>query len=322
MPDFCFLSSTSVLAPHYSASASSFPSLLGFTSQRFSRRPSPLSFPRFPLSPQHNLSCLPSRFPYSASCLFPFVLPCLTPTAVPQVLAFCLRFRPFPFFSHFLSSVSFPVLTTQPSVLPFPSSWPCLSVASPVPRFFLSASPLSTFSSAWFPMLLFRFLVLSFLFVSFHPSRFRSHSRSTGASLPPLPFVHFVFGLSACLLFSFVHSSLLLTTQPSVSPFPLLPAFASQWLSQCSSSTFASYVSPFFPARSLLRFFPVPVLRFLHFLSPSVISPHSGYLNVSVFFLSVFNFLPLAFALGSGYSAFVTLRFYIFSSAPRVYYHL
>ena len=32
-------------------------------------------------------------------------------------------------------------------------------------------------------MLLFRFSVLGFLFVSFHPSRFRSHSRSTGASL-------------------------------------------------------------------------------------------------------------------------------------------
>ena len=32
-------------------------------------------------------------------------------------------------------------------------------------------------------MLLFRFPVLGFLFVSFRPSRFRSHSRSTGASL-------------------------------------------------------------------------------------------------------------------------------------------
>ena len=72
--------------------------------------------------------------------------------------------------------------------LAFSSSFPfssCfrLTVASTMLRFFLSASPFSTFSSAWFPMLLFRFPVLGFLFVSFHPSRFRSHSRSTGASL-------------------------------------------------------------------------------------------------------------------------------------------
>ena len=94
-----------------------------------------------------------------------------------------LSLSAFPLLFRFLSSASFPVLTTQPSVLPFPSSWPCLSVAFPVLQFFLSAPPLSTFSSAWFPMLLFRFPVLGFLFVSFHPSRFRSHSRSTGASL-------------------------------------------------------------------------------------------------------------------------------------------
>ena len=97
----------------------------------------------------------------------------------------CLPLSPsaFPLLFRILSSASFPVLTTQPSVLPFPSSCPRLPVACPVLQFFLSAPPLSTFAPAWFPMLLFRFSVLGFLFVSFHPSRFRSHSRSTGASL-------------------------------------------------------------------------------------------------------------------------------------------
>ena len=91
-------------------------------------------------------------------------------------------------------------------------------------RFFLSASPFSAFSSAWFPVLLFRLSVLGFLYVSFHPSRFRSHSRSTGASLlfrflssASLP------GFSACFPLSFVRFSLLLTTQPSALSFPFFP---------------------------------------------------------------------------------------------------
>ena len=88
----------------------------------FLRRPFRSRFFGFPRSLQPDLSCFPSRFRYSAFCLFPFVLPCFAPTAVPQVLAFCFRLRPFPFCFRFLSSASFPVLTTQPSVLPFPSS--------------------------------------------------------------------------------------------------------------------------------------------------------------------------------------------------------
>ena len=57
---------------------------------------------------------------YSASCLFPFILPGFAPTAVPPVLPFCFRFRAFPFRSAYLSSASLSVLTTQPSVLSFP----------------------------------------------------------------------------------------------------------------------------------------------------------------------------------------------------------
>ena len=121
MHDFHFLSSASVLAPHYSASVSSFPSSSCFcltvasTVLVFRFR-----FLRFPRSLLPGFPCIPSRFRYSAFCLFPFVLPCFAPTAVPQVLAFGFRFRPFPFFFRFLSSASFPVLTTQPSVLLFP----------------------------------------------------------------------------------------------------------------------------------------------------------------------------------------------------------
>ena len=60
--------------------------------------------------------------------------------------------------------------------------------------------------------------------LSFRPSRFRSHSRSTGASLlfrflssASLP------GFSACFPLSFVRFSLLLTTQPSALSFPFFP---------------------------------------------------------------------------------------------------
>ena len=70
-------------------------------SQWLPQFPSPLSLPRFPLSPRPDLSCLPSRFSYSASCSFPFVLPRFAPTAVPRVLALRLRLRPFPFPSGF-----------------------------------------------------------------------------------------------------------------------------------------------------------------------------------------------------------------------------
>ena len=144
---FSFLSSASVLGSDYSASV--------------------LPFLLFPVPPH---SCFPgarlrSRFlgfpflsglisnallPDSCSqlrCSFLFALPRFAPTAVPQVLAFRFRFRPFPFFFRFLSSASFPVLTTQPSVLPFRSSRLHLSVVVPV-RASAFASSLSPFSPA------------------------------------------------------------------------------------------------------------------------------------------------------------------------------
>ena len=148
MPDFHFLSSASILASHYSASVSSFPfsSCLRLTVAssvlRFRFR-----FSGFPRSFQPDLSCFLSRFSYSAFCLFPFVLPCFAPTAVPQVLAFCFRFRPFPFLFRFLSSASSPVLITQPSVFLSFSSRFHLSAVSPLPVSAF-ASSVSSFSPA------------------------------------------------------------------------------------------------------------------------------------------------------------------------------
>ena len=137
-------------------------------------------------------------------------------------------------------------------------------------------------------------LLLGLLFVSFHPSRLRSHSRSIGASLFPFPFVHFILGLPARLPLSFVHFNSLLTTQPSTFLFP-------------SSRLPLAAVHPvlifLFSPACFHAFVLIPVLSFLHFLSPITLSPHSGYLSVSPFFLSAPGFFPFTFALGSGYLA-------------------
>ena len=182
----------------------------------------------------------------------------------------CSRFRYFLLPVRFLSSSFLPLPATWPSVSSFPlSSRLCLTAASSVLPLSLSTSLLFHFRSARFPVLPFRFFVLSFLFVSFHPSRFRSHSCSSGASLLlslsgfPLPF---------CILSS--ASVPVLTTQPSVLSFPFFP------FSPDGGSSGASLL--FRPA-CFHAFLPIPVLSFLHFLSPIAVSPHNGYLNVSAF---------------------------------------
>ena len=136
------------------------------------------------------------------------------------------------------------------SVLPFSSSWPCLPVAFPVLRIFLSASPPSSFASAWFPKLRSRFLILGFLFVSFHPSRLRSHSCSTGASLFPLPFVHFFFGIFR-LLSTFFRPLKPASNYSAFCPsFSLLPVFPWQRFLRClSSSSFQPVSMPSFRLR-------------------------------------------------------------------------
>ena len=104
----------------YSASVSSFPLLPCLASQWLFRcRPLAFRPPGFSTSVPPSFPCFPSVFKYSASCLFPFILPGFAPTAVPPVLPSCSRLRAFPLLP--LSFVRFRlVLTTQPSVLSFP----------------------------------------------------------------------------------------------------------------------------------------------------------------------------------------------------------
>ena len=109
--------------------------------------------------PQLFLKCFPFALAFG---LFPFLL-----------LSF-VRFRSgsgYSAFCFFLSSSSLLRLSAAFQVLPL-----CLST-----------SLLFHFRSTRFPVFPFRFFVLGFLFVSFHPSQFRSHSRSTGASLSLSP---------------------------------------------------------------------------------------------------------------------------------------
>ena len=100
------------------------------------------------------------------------------------------------------------------------SQW--LSQRPALPSRFLRIFP---FHPVWFPIQSFRFCLFSLLFVSFHPSLLRSHSRSTGAhfrspsfppvpfhvfSCRPLPFVHVRFRarlLSLCLFLSLLPRS-------------------------------------------------------------------------------------------------------------------
>ena len=182
------------------------------------------------------------------------------------MLTLCFRSRSFPLPFHFLSSASLQPPATWLSVSSFPlSSCLRLTVASSVRplRFCFLGSPRSF--RPGFPCLLSRFFVLGFLFVSFHPSRFRSHSRSTGASLLlslsgfPLPF-RFLSSTSVPVL----------TTQPSVLSFPFFPFSPDGG----SSGAFLLFRPACFHA-----FLPIPVLSFLHFLSPFAVSPHSGYLS-------------------------------------------
>ena len=85
---------------------------------------------------------------------------------------------------HFLSSASVLASHYSASVSSFPlSSRFRLTVASSVRPFRSRFLAFPRSSQPGFPCFLSRFFVLGFLFVSFHPSRLRSHSWSTGASL-------------------------------------------------------------------------------------------------------------------------------------------
>ena len=201
--------------------------------------------------------------------------------------------------------------------------------APSVPQLCLSASPLSAFSPARFPVLPFRLLVLGALFVSFHPTRLRSHSCSTSACLLPVPCVPF---LSA---FSLPIRSLSLASHPVLTTQPL--CFLS--LSSCLRLTVASAVlrsrfRSFGSPRSLRPGFPCLPSRFrysaLLFVSfrPSLIRSHSRSSGASLLvrFLSSASFRALsvpprflssAFGFPSQLLSFLALPFRFFPHSPR-----
>ena len=88
---------------------------------------------------------------FSVCFLSPF--PDSLPTAVPQVLPFCFRFRAFPLSFRFLSSPLVPVLTTQPLFFLSLSSCLRLTVASSALRSHFHSCGLPRSSQPGFPCL-------------------------------------------------------------------------------------------------------------------------------------------------------------------------
>ena len=178
------------------------------------------------------------------------------------MLTFCFRFRSFLLLFRFLSSASVLLPATWPLFLPFHSSRLCLTAASPALRF-LSSYPASL------PQLLHRCFPsfpLSLLFRAF--------------PFPPLSFVRF---------------GSVLTTQPSVSSFPLFPI----------SPDGGSLGALWFLASPLLSSSVRPVsMPSFRFVSQALLSCRPPVYSSAVSF---------AFALGFGYSA---CRFrFLFTSA-------
>ena len=174
----------------------------------------------FPVLRTRRSVCFLSPFPDSLPQLFLRCLPCalafgLFPFRSAFFRLLPVRFRLLGFL--FLLFLFFPALPHSGS-----------SSAASLPFGFLAFPlPFHPVSRVSLP-----FSVLSFLFVSFHPSRFRSHSRSTGASL---------------LL--------------SLSGFPLSSVFFRPLPFGSNYSAFRSFFSllPVLPCRRFLRcFFPLP----------------------------------------------------------------
>ena len=209
VPDFRFLSSASVLASHYSASVSSFPLSSGFrltvasSVLRFRSR-----FHGFPRSSLPGFPCSLSRFSYSASCSFPFILPGFAPTAVPPVLPFFSAFfRPLLFRAFRLLSAFFRLLLLASDysascsffsllpVFPWQRFLRCLSVPF-VPDLFLFRPACF---HAFLPIPVLSFLRLSFLRFTVSCHR---HYAAPGLLFPARPFP-FAFALGsgylACL---------------------------------------------------------------------------------------------------------------------------
>ena len=136
---------------------------------------------------------------------------------------------------------------------------------------------------------------------------------------PVLPFCS-RFRAFPSLPLSFVRFSLVLTTQPSVLSFPFFP------FSPVGGSSGASFL--FRPA-CFHAFLPIPVLSFLHFLSPLAVSPHSGYLSASAFSFRFrpfplgfrFRFWLLGFTNVFLSETFDSLCLFVFPQRTSIYYH-
>ena len=151
--------------------------------------PFPLSLLRLPLPfslVSHKV--LPVRL-YSASCLFPFVLPSFAPTAVPLVLPFWITPRGSTLGFHILSSASalashYSASVSSFPLFPFPPHSGFLGA-----RPFLSSLSLSP-SAPPVSMLPFRFRCLSLPAIPFSASLFRVTGATSAAGLlfPARPF--------------------------------------------------------------------------------------------------------------------------------------
>ena len=224
MPDFRFLSSASVLASHYSASASSFPSLPASASQW----PPQCSAPAFASSVFPVPSGLISHaFRPGSGTQLPVCFLSSFPASLPQPFHRCLPSAfasglspsdPLPFvrftsgsdYSARCSSVPFFLASPHQRLLQCPA--PPLGF----PVFHLLLRPVSRASfpasGTWLPV----------CFLSSLPASLPQLFHRCFPSFP-LSLVRFTSGLSACLPHSFVCFGLLLTTQPSALSFPLFP---------------------------------------------------------------------------------------------------
>ena len=171
---FRSLSFPSGLESNYSASASSFPLFHRFRlTAGFLGFSVPLSLPRLSPSSQPGFPCLLPGSKYSAFCLFPFVLPCFAPTAVPQVLPFWISPRGSTLGFRSLSIPSTLASHYSAFCSSFPDFPPLASqLASRVAPFPLAVLRLSSDLVTWFPMHLFRFFStqLSVCFLSPFPA--------------------------------------------------------------------------------------------------------------------------------------------------------
>ena len=139
-----------------------------------------------------------------------------------------------------------------------------------------------------------RFFVLGFLFVSFHPSRLRSHSRSIGASL--------MLSLSGFPLASAFFRPLPLGSDYSAfRPFlSLLPVLPCRRFLRCPPVPFVPF-GFLFRSACFHASLPISVLSFLRFFSPTP-SRLTGLPQRIDLVLSV-SAAPLGFCFRFGYSA-------------------